>query len=286
MPLLLPDPTDPSTWEDAPQGPKPLAAPTTPSGPDPADPTTWEDAAPVPQDAVQPDPNFNPLYGAWAAARGQDPDHTAKVLTLALQAGLPAATVERNLAEVEADAKDVRLEDLDHLATVAPKASTWLASSPDRFAMSRDDLGNIANFEALLAYKNPGPAVNRATGLDWLVKAGGADPGEQRPQFADQRLRVKQLYGDDSPETKRRSSGSRPSSRTGWRQTACSRTRTSTSWTSRPSSSARPTTGSSTADGRGCRRGQGALAGGVGAAPGAVAGFALGQQLGGARERL
>lgn len=110
-----------------------------------------------------------------ALSDGMDVRSVSEAEQLARTLNIPVAQVMGNIASARASALRQRSEEL---ARNAPIATNWVASSPERASLSRNDLENLGFFERLFG----SPGVDQATGRKSVLMPRGTTPLPPRNQ--------------------------------------------------------------------------------------------------------
>jgi hypothetical protein len=131
------------------------------------------------------------LFGA----RDANPDAAAKAQDLAKQTGLPPATVERNLGDVE---QQVRAARQDKILTESPGLVQWLQDGSNA-RLAHDDFDKLGFFEKTWRSWTGGmqnAALSNERARLGYASMSGSTAGDQRIADIDQQLR-KPVGGDD-----------------------------------------------------------------------------------------
>lgn len=95
----------------------------------------------------------DPLRATAYLGAKMAPERAAKVVALRDRTGLPADLVDRNLDEVEAEARKPDFNP-DAYRKTSPKVAAWLAEQPEHFAIASDDLPHLAAVERMVSTSN------------------------------------------------------------------------------------------------------------------------------------
>lgn len=110
-----------------------------------------QDAAAAPRDAfTEINGQGDPLRATAYLGAKMAPERAAKVIALRDRTGLPADLVDRNLEDVEQQAKSADF-DPDQFRKTSPKVAEWLAQQPEHYAISADDLPRLAALERFVS---------------------------------------------------------------------------------------------------------------------------------------
>jgi hypothetical protein len=96
--------------------------------------------------AKQPDP----LRAIAHLGSQMAPERAAKVVALRDRTGLPSDLIDRNLDEVEAEARRPDFNP-DAYRKSSPKVAAWLSEQPEHFAIASDDLPRLAAVERMVS---------------------------------------------------------------------------------------------------------------------------------------
>ena len=110
-----------------------------------------QDAAAAPRDAfAEINGQADPLRATAYLGGKMAPERAAKVIALRDRTGLPADLVDRNLDEIEQQARTDGF-DPDKFRKESPKVAAWLAQQPEHYAISLDDLPRLAAIERFVS---------------------------------------------------------------------------------------------------------------------------------------
>jgi len=106
-----------------------------------------QEAAAAPRDVfTEINGQADPLRATAYLGSKMAPERAAKVIALRDRTGLPADLVDRNLDEVEQQAKSADFNP-DQYRKTSPKVAAWLAEQPEHYAIASDDLPRLAALE-------------------------------------------------------------------------------------------------------------------------------------------
>jgi len=110
-----------------------------------------QEAAAAPRDVfTEINGRADPLRATAYLGSKMAPERAAKVIALRDRTGLPADLVDRNLDEVEQQAKSADFNP-DQYRKTSPKVAAWLAQQPEHYAISADDLPRLAALERFVS---------------------------------------------------------------------------------------------------------------------------------------
>lgn len=95
-----------------------------------------------------PDDTSDRLKMAYKGAQDTTAEHSARVLNLQLKTGLPRDLIDRNLDEVE---KEAKFKEFDPRAFMeeSPIAAKWMAENPDHASLAVDDVQALTDLERI-----------------------------------------------------------------------------------------------------------------------------------------
>ncbi|MBU1456971.1 MAG: hypothetical protein KKD01_19830, partial [Proteobacteria bacterium] len=76
------------------------------------------------------------------------PDKAARVLKMQYKTGLPVGLIERNLDQVEEDARQANFN-AEKFRAESPMLAAWMEQDKNRTALAKNDLGNLSYIEKI-----------------------------------------------------------------------------------------------------------------------------------------
>src|SRR5438132_1810042 len=141
--------------------------------------TLGQSSSPASLSLFPEDEGPDPLHTTLRLTADKQPERAARVLKLQTRTGLPTEVIDRNLEDIEKQAK-AKDFDAEQFRRTSPVVAQWLQENPEHPALAKDDLQNLSTIETLLNYGS-----NLARSLAASVPATGASTRRLLQGFAE-----------------------------------------------------------------------------------------------------